>query len=38
MFLSCRPVVVNTTFSEGIVGVEVTSLLAWGVDSWSLNH
>ena len=24
MFLSCRPFVVNTTFSTGLVGVEVT--------------
>ena len=26
MFLSCRPFVVNTTFSTGFVGVEVTSV------------
>ena len=26
MFLSCTPFVVNTTFSTGIVGVEVTSV------------
>ena len=25
MFLSCRPFVVNTTFSTGLVGIEVTS-------------
>jgi hypothetical protein len=25
IFLSCRPFVVNTTFSTGLVGVEVTS-------------
>ena len=25
MFLSCRPFVVNTTFSTGLMGVEVTS-------------
>ena len=28
MFLSCRPVVVITTFSTGLVVVEVTCLLA----------
>ena len=26
MFLSCRPFVVNTTFSTGLVDVEVTSV------------
>ena len=26
MFLSCRPFVVITTFSTGLVGVEVTSV------------
>ena len=26
VFLSCRPFVVNTTFSTGLVGVEVSSL------------
>ena len=26
LFLSCRPFVVNTTFSTGLVGVEVTSV------------
>ena len=26
MFLSCRPFVVNTTFSTGLVGVVVTSV------------
>ena len=25
VFLSCRPFVINTTFSTGLVGVEVTS-------------
>ena len=27
VFLSCRPFVVNTTFSTGLVGVEVTRLV-----------
>ena len=27
MFLSCRPIVVNTTFSAGLVGVEVTLVI-----------
>ena len=35
MFLSCRPFVAITTLSTGLVGVEVTCLLAWAVDSWS---
>ena len=39
MFLSYRPFVAITTLSTGLVGDEVTlSLLAWAVDSWSLNH
>ena len=39
VFLSCRPSVVNTTFSTGLVGVgSFFCLLAWAVDSWSLNH
>ena len=37
MFLSCRPFVVITTLSTGLVGVEVTSV-SWAVDIWSLNH
>ena len=28
VFLSCRPFIVNTTFSTGLVGVEVNCLLA----------
>ena len=27
VFLSCRPFVINTTFSTGLVGVEVSSVL-----------
>ena len=30
MFLSCRPFVVNKTFSTGLVGVEVTSVFWLG--------
>ena len=35
VFLSCRPFVVNTTFSTGLVGVEVTSVSC--LDSWQLE-
>ena len=39
VFLSCRPFEVNMTFSTGLVDVQVSNcLLAWAVDSWSLNH
>ena len=30
VFLSCRPFIVNTTFSTGLVGVEVTSVSLLG--------
>ena len=30
VFLSCRPFVVNTTFSTGLLGVEVTSVSLLG--------
>jgi len=30
LFLSCRPFVVNTTFSTGLVDVEVTSVSCLG--------
>ena len=30
LFLSCRPFIVNTTFSTGLVGVEVTSVFWFG--------
>ena len=36
MFLSCRPFVVITTLSTGLVGY--FCLLAWAIDGWSLNH
>ena len=34
-FLSCRPLVVNATFSTGLVGCWVSCLLSWAVDSRS---
>ena len=38
-FLSCRPFVVNATFSTCLVGCwSFFCVLAWAVDSWSLNH
>ena len=36
VFLSCRPFVINTTFSTGCWSF--FCLLTWAVDSWSLNH
>ena len=36
VFLSCRPFVVNTTFSTGLVGVEVSSLGSWQLEFKSL--
>ena len=38
-FLSCRPFVVNATFSTGLGGCwSFFYLLAWAVDSWSSNN
>ena len=38
-FLSCKAFVVNVAFSTDLVGCwNVFCLLAWAVDSWSLNH
>ena len=38
LFLSCRPFVVNTTFSTGLVDVEVTSVIQQLLDGRTVEN